>query len=156
MDALSPPDEAIRAAASSTLLRWLDGTAANPVVAAVVEDHESERERWFVRVHGEAKDVYSVWFELGQRTLRFETYVLPAPEDNHAAFYEQLLIRNDSLRDLAFCIGPEHAIYLKGRIDLRHVDSETLDRALGSVYEAIERSFQTAVRLGFARRLKSS
>ena len=103
-------------------------------------------------MNGEAKDVYSVWFELKQRTLAYETYVMPAPEENHAAFYEQLLIRNDGFRDIAFTIGEEQAIFLKGRVALEHVDVELLDRVLGSIYAAIERCFQPAIRLGFASR----
>lgn len=147
-----PPSAAQRAAAKTTLESWLAGLEDNPIVAAVVEDIESEADRWFVRVNGEAKDVYSVWFELKQRTLAYETYVMPAPEENHAAFYEQLLIRNDGFRDIAFTIGEEQAIFLKGRVALEHVDVELLDRVLGSIYAAIERCFQPAIRLGFASR----
>ncbi|MFT7474461.1 MAG: hypothetical protein ACI81L_001386 [Verrucomicrobiales bacterium] len=152
MDQFAPPTSDERSTARETLTAWLDGLSENPVVAAVVKDEESEAERWFVRVNGEAKDVYSVWFDLGQRTLAYETYVMPAPEENEAAFYEQLLVRNDSLRELAFTIGEEHAVFLKGRTDLRHVSEESLDRILGSVYEAIERCFVPAIRIGFATR----
>jgi hypothetical protein len=152
MDEFAPPTSDERSSAREALIAWLDGLRYNPVVAAVVEDEESEAERWFVRVNGDAKDVYSVWFELGQRTLAYETYVMPAPEENEAAFYEQLLVRNDSLRELAFTIGEEHAVFLKGRSDLRHVSEESLDRILGSVYEAIELCFAPAIRIGFATR----
>lgn len=155
MDEFAPPDLDARSSARATLLDWLEELEQNPIVAAVVEDTESDAERWFVRVNGEAKDVYSVWFELAQRTLRVESYVLPWPEENHAALFEQLLRRNDSMRDLAFTIGQEDAIFLKARIDLRRVDSEVLDRLLGSIYEAVERSFAAAVRVGFARRFTS-
>ena len=47
--------------------------------------------RWYVRMAGEEKDVITVWLTLGQRTLRYETYVLPAPEENVSEFNEQLL-----------------------------------------------------------------
>ena len=53
---------------------------------------------------------------------------------------------------MAFTIGSEEAVYLKGRLDLRHVDDEALDRVLGSVYGAIELCFQPALRIGFASR----
>lgn len=155
MDDSAPPTTAQRTAALEILQSWLAGLDENPVVAAVVEDVESDADRWFVRVTGEAKDVYSVWFELNQRTLSYETYVMPAPEENHAAFYEQLLVRNDGLRDLAFTIGDEHAIFLKGRVALEHVDDVLLDRILGSVYSAVELCFQPALRIGFASRFES-
>ena len=152
MDEFAPPSELERTTALQALTSWLESVDQNPVVAAVVEDVESEADRWFVRVNGDAKDVYSVWFELGQRTLRYETYVMPSPEENHAAFFEQLLRRNNSFRELAFTIGDDDAIFLKGRIDLRHVDGEALDRILGSIYAAVEQCFQPALKIGFASR----
>lgn len=152
MDEFAPPTSAERSDAIAVLMSWLSELEGNPVVAAVVEDVESPKDRWFVRVNGEAKDVYSVWFEVGQRTLAFETYVMPAPEENPAAFYEQLLVRNDGLRELAFTIGQEHAVFLKGRIDLRQVSNEALDRILGSVYAAVELCFRPALKIGFASR----
>ena len=155
MDELAPPDPAVRQAAREALESWFRAIESLPIVAAIVAD-ESTDSRWFVRVNGEAKDVYSVWFELDQRTLGVESYVMPAPEENSAAFFEQLLRRNDGLRDLSFCIGDEQAIYLKGRLDLRHIDHEVLDRILGEVYETVERSFQPALRLGFASRFGRS
>src|SRR3546814_13174744 len=57
----------------------------NPVVAAVERDAESGERRWFVRVRGEEKDVFTLWFHLRQRTLHSETYVMPAPEENAGA-----------------------------------------------------------------------
>lgn len=155
MDEFAPPTTEQRSDARRLLVGWLEGLADNPVVAAVVEDVEADSERWFVRVNGDAKDVYSVWFELGQRTLAYETYVMPAPEENEAAFFKHLLVRNDSLREMAFTIGAEQAVFLKGRLDLRTVDEEALDRILGSVYAAIELYFEPALRIGFASRFNA-
>ena len=152
MDEFAPPSEQEHRAARTALVEWLESLAHNPVVAEVVEDGESDLDRWFVRVHGETKDVYSVWFTLGQRTLAYESYVMPAPVENHADFFEQLLQRNNSLHELAFTIGDEHAVFLKGRMDLRHLDHEVLDRVLGSIYAAVERSFLPSLRLGFPSR----
>ena len=45
---------------------------------------EPGERRWFVRLRGEQKDMFTIWFTLGQRTLHYETYVMPAPEENHA------------------------------------------------------------------------
>jgi len=153
MDELAPPTAEERARARRTLTEWLSGLVdANPAVAAVVEDVETEIDRWFVRVNGEAKDVYSVWFTLGQRTLQYETYVMPSPEENHAEFYEKLLRRNLGLRDLSYAIGEEDAVFLRGQLDVRTVTDEALDRVLGSIYAAVEQGFQSALRIGFASR----
>ena len=88
--------------------------AENPMVAAVDRGEPGER-RWYVRVRGEQKDTFTIWFTLGQRTLHYETYVMPAPEENHAAFYEHLLVRNLGLRGWSFAIGEEAAVFLTVR-----------------------------------------
>ena len=60
---------------------WLaEQLADNPVVAAIDRDEPASR-RWFVRLRGEQKDTFTVWFTLRQRTLHYETYVMPAPEE---------------------------------------------------------------------------
>jgi hypothetical protein len=131
------------------LFRQLD---ENPVVAAVERDVESGERRWFVRVHGEQKDVFSIWFHLGQRTLHYETYVMPAPEENHARFFEHLLRRNVKLHGAAFAVGDEDAIFLVGQIGNDAIDDDELDRILGSLYMWVEQFFQPALRLGYASR----
>src|SRR5204862_7875245 len=127
---------------------WLAGARAeNPVIAAVDRDPEVPR-RWYVRLRGEEKDVTTVWLSLGQRTLRYETYVMPAPEENHAAFYEPLLRRNDGLVGAHFSIGAEDAVYLRGEMPVAVVDGAELDRGLGTLYATVERCFRPALAAG--------
>jgi hypothetical protein len=133
--------------------RWLDAQLAeNPVVAAV--EREPEERRWFVRVTGDEKDVYSIWFQLGQRTLSYETYVMPAPEENQAAFFEHLLRRNKGFYGLAFEIGEEEAVFLAGQLGNDAIDEDELDRVLGTIYAAVEQCFRPALRIGFASRFE--
>lgn len=140
-------------ALATTIDRWLQRQLAeNPTVAAVDRDEESVERRWFVRVLGEQKDVFSIWFHLDQRTLHYETYVMPAPEENHAAFYEHLLRRNLKLHGAAFAIGDEDAVFLAGRLTNACVDEDELDRILGSLYAWVEQYFRPALRIGFASR----
>jgi hypothetical protein len=138
----------------------LDGWLAaqleeNPAVAAVERDRESGERRWFVRVAGEEKDVFTVWFHLRQRTLHYETYVLPAPEENHARFYEHLLRRNLKLYGAAFAIGEEDAVFLVGQLDNAAITRDELDRVLGSLYAWVEQCFRPALRIGFASRFST-
>ena len=140
-------------ALGSRIEAWLERQRTeNPIVAAV-EQEPGER-RWFVRVKGEEKDVFSIWFQLGQRTLHYETYVMPAPEENHAVFYEHLLRRNLKLYGAAFAIGDEEAIFLVGQLDNDCIDDDELDRILGSLYLWVEQFFRPALRIGFASRFK--
>lgn len=134
---------------------WLATQMAdNPVVAAVERDTESGERRWFVRVRGEAKDVFTIWFHLRQRTLHYETYVMPAPEEQHARFYEHLLRRNLKLYGAAFAIGDEDAVFLVGQLANAAIAEDELDRILGSLYHWVEQYFRPALRIGFASRFK--
>ena len=67
-------------------------------------------------MRGEEKDFITVWLTLGQRTLRYETYVMPAPEENAATVYENLLRRNERLVGAHFSIGVEDAVFLRGEL----------------------------------------
>jgi hypothetical protein len=146
-------DEAELDALEARIEAWLARQRdENPVVAAVERDVESGERRWFVRVHGEQKDVFSIWFHLRQRTLHYETYVMPAPEENHARFFEHLLKRNLKLYGAAFAVGDEDAIFLVGQLSNDCVDDEELDRVLGSLYVWVEQFFRPAMRIGYASR----
>jgi hypothetical protein len=98
--------------------------------------------------------VFTIWFHLRQRTLHYETYVMPSPEENPAALYEYLLRRNVKLYGGSFAIGDEDAIFLVGQIANDAVDDDELDRILGSLYEWTERFFRPAMRIGYATRFK--
>ncbi len=150
-----PPTPAERAAALGTIESWLERLIAeNPVVQAVEHDESADVDRWFVRVTGEEKSVFSVWFHLRQRSLHVETYVAPAPLERHAEAYEYLLRRNLSLHGLAFAIGDEDAVYLVGSVPLVEVSSGELDRLLGSVYAYVEQHFRPLMRISFGSRFQ--
>ncbi len=120
------------------------------VVEAVERGEPGER-LWYVRVRGEAKDVFTIWLTLHQRTLEYETYVLPAPPNRGAEVHEWVLRRNHGLFGAAFCIGPEDALYLRGHTPAEAVTDAELDRVLGSLYAWTERFFPTLVRMAFNR-----
>lgn len=129
---------------------WLEAEQAeNPVIAAVDRD-EGEARRWFVRLRGEQKDTFTIWFTLRERTLHYETYVMPAPEENHQQLYEHLLRRNLKLYGAAFAIGEEDAVFLVGQLPVAAIDEHELDRILGSMFAYVERCFRPALRIGFS------
>ena len=131
---------------------WLiDQLATNPAVAAV-DRAEGDQRRWYVRLRGEDKDFTTIWLTLGQRTLSYETYVLPAPEENAEAVYEQALRRNMTMVGARFAIGDEDALYLVGELPLTAFDEAELDRVVGTVYAYVERTFRALLRVAFASR----
>ena len=128
--------------------RWAAGEReANPLVAAV--DHDPDLHRWYVRLRGEEKTFTTVWLTLRQRTLHYETYFMPAPEENVAACYEYLLRANTKLFGMRFAIGPEDAVYLMGQMPLSAIDEEELDRIVGSAYAYAEQYFRPAMSIGY-------
>ena len=125
----------------------------NPLLAAV--DRDPDLDRWYVRMHGEDKAVITVWLTLRERTLHFETYFMPAPEENVAACYEYVLRANPRLFAWRFAIGAEDAIYLLGQLPLGAIDPDELDRIIGSGYAYSEQHFRPAMSIGYASRFGS-
>ena len=110
--------------------------------------------RWYLRLRGESKEFTTIWLTLGQRTLRYETYVLPAPPEHAAQVYESVLRRNDTIVGASYSIGDEDAIYLRGELPLVAVSDDELDRIVGTVYVTVERDFPNLVRLAFASKFR--
>ena len=133
---------------------WLAGFAAgNPTCEAIDRGAAGEPEPWwYVRLRGDEKEHITIWLTLGQRTLRYEAYVLPAPQENVAAVYEMALRRNDRLVGAHFAIGVEDALFLRGEMPLAWLDEAELDRIIGSPYSYTEQAFPSLVRLAFARK----
>ena len=129
---------------------WLVRQLNENEAVSAVDRSEDDLRRWYVRLRGEEKATFAVWFTLGQRTLHYETYFLPAPEENQAAFYEQLLRRNARFYGAAFNIGEEDAVFLAGQLANADIDEVELDRVLGTLYAYVEQCFRPALRVGFA------
>jgi hypothetical protein len=126
----------------------------NALLAAV--DHDPEQVRWYIRMLGEEKAVTTTWLTLRERTLHYETYFMPAPEENMAALYEFLLRANQRLYGMRFAIGAEDAVYLVGQMPLSAIDESELDRIIGSTYAYSERYFRPAMSLGYASKYRPS
>lgn len=140
---------------------WLASIAAStPQIAAIdrgtSDGTASGEPRWYVRMHGDEKDVTTVWLTLGQRTLRYETYVMPAPEEQAEQLYEHLLRRNDRLVGAHFSIGVEDAVFLRGELFHAQLTEDELDRILGTLYATVEQCFVGLLRIGFASRFVES
>lgn len=137
---------------TSVIDAWLQlQVDENPVVVAVDRDQPGER-RWFVRVKGDEKDVFTIRYHLRQRTLFYESHFMPAPEENHGELYAHLLSRNLKMYGGSFAIGEEEAIMLQGHLDRSMINAEELDRVLGSMYVWVDQYFKPALRIGFASR----
>jgi hypothetical protein len=143
------------AAFSALIDRWTEHErATNPLLVDV--QHDADLRRWYVRLQGEEKAVITVWLTLRERTLQYETYFMPAPEENVAACYDYLLRINAKLFGLRFAVGDEDAIYLMGQMPLSAVDEAELDRIVGSAYAYSEQYFAPAMQIGYRSKFRRS
>ncbi|MGB0112770.1 MAG: YbjN domain-containing protein [Ilumatobacteraceae bacterium] len=149
-----PYDAAQLADLAARIDGWLAeiADAHDHILAVDTESDAGSGMRWYVRMRGDDKEFTTVWLTLGQRTLRYETYVMPAPEENDAELYEHLLRRNNTLVGAHFSIGIEDAVFLRGEMPLVLVDIDALDRILGTLYATVEQCFQSLLRIGFRSR----
>lgn len=147
-------DGAELAALERRVDEWLSSIAAadDRIVAL---DRDPTSTRWYVRMRGDDKEFTTVWLTLGQRMLKYETYVMPAPEENEAELYEHLLRRNDRLVGAHFSIGSEDAVFLRGELPVGQVSAAELDRVLGTLYAQVEQCFHALLRIGFRSRFAS-
>jgi hypothetical protein len=124
---------------------WLDDPESDVVWAG---DHEG---RSGVRMRQTVRDFTTVWFDVGDRTVAIEAYVLPAPRFRRDEVYRQALARNAGSRRLHFALDRLGDLVLVGRIPIDELSEGELELALGEVYELIEVSFRGLVAAGFAR-----
>lgn len=128
---------------------WVDDPASSVEYAEEVEG------RWAVRMRQDVRDATTVWFDVGQRSLQFEAYVMPAPP-TPGEVHRQALVRNARAWRCFFAVDSEGAIVLRGRLAADRVTLDELDRVLGEVFESIELAFRPMIRAGFPSREKST
>ncbi len=125
--------------------RWVDDPESAVTYAELVDG------RWAVRMDQEARDVTTVWFEAGERSIRAESYVIPPPTYGVAEVYRQCLVRNAGGWRCHFALDREGAVVIVGRLAADHVDPLELDLLLGEIHQLIEVAFRPLIRAGFTR-----
>ena len=148
-----PLDPAAHKARHDLIAEHLErSVAAEPWVQTV--EYDPEIPRWYVRFGCDGRDAATIYFDLHQRTLRYEIYFLPAPEDpaRRAELHEWLLRRNHDLYAARFSLGRDGDVYLTGRVALEHLTEQELDRIIGVLFELTERWFQAAVAIAYRPR----
>lgn len=110
-----------------------------------VEYAEEVEGRWAVRMRQETRDATTVWFDVGERSLRFEAYVVPAARAGRDLL-AQALHRNMKGWRAHFALDNEEGLVLRGRLAEPQVTHVELDRVLGELYDTIEVSFRPLIR----------
>jgi len=118
-------------------------------------DWESPRAGLFVvTLPGTRKLATTCSLAVGEHAVTLNAFVARHPDENHAEVHRWLLERNARMYGMAFTIDKLGDIYLVGRIPLRALDGEELDRLLGCVLEYADGSFNPILERGFATSIR--
>ena len=127
---------------------WVDDPG---ISAEWAGEHEG---RWGIRLNQTVRDATTIWFDVGERTLGLEAYLLPAPRHDAGEVYRLALSRNDRSWPAYISMNRDGDLYVKARVALQSLDEDAIDGAVGAVYMLIELAFPQMVRIGFASREK--
>ena len=91
---------------------------------------------------------------VGEHALRIEAFVMRHPDERHEDLWAWLLRRNARMYGVAFSIDAAGDVYLTGRVSLKGLDADELDRLLGSVLTYADESFDTMLEIGFGSSIR--
>ncbi|SDT75968.1 YbjN domain-containing protein [Actinoplanes derwentensis] len=91
---------------------------------------------------------------VGEHALRIEAFVMRRPDERHEELWAWLLRRNARMYGVAFSIDAAGDVYLTGRVSLKALDADELDRILGSVLTYADESFDTMLEIGFGSSIR--
>jgi len=91
---------------------------------------------------------------VGEHALRVEAFVMRQPDENREELWAWLLRRNARMYAVSFSIDANGDVYLTGRVSLKSLDEEELDRLLGAVLTYADESFDTMLEIGFGSSIR--
>jgi hypothetical protein len=91
---------------------------------------------------------------VGEHALRIEAFVMRQPDENREQLWSWLLRRNARMYGVAFSIDGNGDVYLTGRVSLKGLDEDELDRLFGSVLTYADESFDSMLEIGFGTAIK--
>ena len=132
-------------------------------VAALIQRVCAERElpcepsgdsSWVVTLPGTHKLKTVVNLIVGEHALRIEAFVMRQPDENREELWAWLLRHNARMYGVSFSIDAAGDIYLTGRVSLRSLDEDELDRLLGAVLTYADDNFDTLLQIGFGSAIR--
>lgn len=133
---------------AATVARWVDDPESAVEYSEVVAA-DNGSDYLVIRMRQDVRDYTSVWFQVGERSLRTEAYVLPAPPSEESPVFRQCLVRNQRAWRAHFMVGADGGLVLAARTAIEHVTELELELLLAEIYEAIEVSFRPLIRAGW-------
>ncbi|HEY8533984.1 MAG TPA: YbjN domain-containing protein [Micromonospora sp.] len=133
--------------------------AVAQLIESVLTERELEWERtgdyaYAVVLPGAHKLKTTCHLIVGEHALRIEAFVMRQPDERREELWAWLLRRNARMYGVAFTIDAVGDVYLVGRVSLRSLDEEELDRLLGAVLTYADESFDTMLEIGFGTAIR--
>ena len=121
--------------------------------------HDLEYERkdantFLVTLPGEKKLQTHCALIVGDHSLSINAFVIRKPDENKEKVFEYLLTKNASMYSVAFAVNELGDIYLVGRLPLKAVTEQEIDRILGAVLQYADSSFNPLLELGFSSAIR--
>jgi hypothetical protein len=132
-------------------------------VGALIERVCAERElpceptgdaSWVVTLPGTHKLKTACNLIVGEHALRIEAFVMRHPDEKHEELWAWLLRRNARMYGVSFSIDAAGDVYLTGRVTLKGLDEDELDRLLGAVLTYADESFDSMLEIGFGTSIR--
>jgi hypothetical protein len=109
---------------------------------------------WVVTLPGTHKLKTVVNLIVGDHALRLEAFVMRRPDENREEVWAWLLRHNARMYGVGFSIDAAGDVYLTGRVSLRSLDEDELDRLLGAILTYADDNFDTLLQLGFGSSIR--
>lgn len=109
---------------------------------------------WVVTLPGTHKLKTAVNLIVGEHALRIEAFVMRQPDENREELWAWLLRHNARMYGVSFSIDATGDIYLTGRVSLKALDEDELDRLLGAVLTYADDNFDTLLEIGFGTAIR--
>lgn len=129
----------------ATLRDWCNDPDSDVEYIEWVED------RWAARMRQRVRSATTVWWTVGERSVRAEAYLFPGPVNDAEASLRLCLVRNASTWRARVAVDPQGDIVIRGRLDNRSLDREQMDLLLAEIYELVEVTFPVLVRIEASR-----
>ena len=134
-------------------------TEIGALIERVCADRELECEAtgdasWVVTLPGSHKLKTACNLIAGEHALRIEAFVMRHPDENSEELWAWLLRRNARMYGVSFSIDAAGDVYLTGRVSLKGLDEDELDRLLGAVLTYADESFDSMLEIGFGSSIR--
>jgi hypothetical protein len=129
------------------------------VIGAALADMDVDHTRrapgeYLVTLPGTNRLQTHCWLVVRDHAVFVQAFVCRKPDEAHDEVYRFLLQRNTRLYGVHYALDRIGDIHLIGRISLRAVDADEVDRVLGQVLDAADNDFNTLLELGFASSIR--